>query len=151
MANTLTFDGRELEEFIKTELPIYLKSIAGIEEKDFHYQDNISREEPIFPCFSFEIFSQGTDERKIDSDNIENATKILLDLDVYVNEESSSPLSTRDLANIFSYGIAQFINEKLGMKILQNDRVPNTYEGIFRKKIRAIGLVDNSEYIIYTN
>lgn len=151
MRNTLTFDSRELEDFIKSEIPTYLKSIVGLENYDVVYQDNTSRNEPIFPCFSFEIYSSGVNDKFIDSYNIENATSIMLDLDVYTNEDSSNPYSMRDMANTISYGIAQFINEKLGMKIIQNDRVPNVIEGIFRKKIRAIGTIDNNDYIIKTN
>lgn len=149
-SNTLTFDIRDLEDYVKTELPVYIKNIDGLENVDIYYQDNISRIEPIFPCFSFEIYSQGTVESKIDSNQIETATTILLDLDLFVDNDNT-PLSSRDMANDISFGIATFVNEKLGLKIIQNDRVPNAIEGIFRKKIRATGIIDNEDKIIYTN
>lgn len=149
--SNLTFDSRDLEEYIKKELPLYIKNINGLENIILTYQDNITREQPIFPCFSFEVFSQGAVQKFIDSDNIENATKILLDLDIYTNDEGSIPYSSRDLANAISIGTAQFINEKLGMVLSQNDRVPNALEFIFRKKIRATGYIDNNENIIFTN
>lgn len=148
--NTLTFDIRNIEDYIKTELPIYIKTVSGLENVDIYYQDNITRIEPIFPCFSFEIYSLGAVESKIDSNQIETATTILLDLDTFVDNDNT-PLSSRDLSNDISFGIATFVNEKLGLKIIQNDRVPNAIEGVFRKKIRATGIIDNEDNIIYTN
>lgn len=148
--NTLTFDVRKMELAIKSELPTYIKTISGLENVDIYYQDNIARVEPIFPCFSFEIYSQGAVESQIDSEQIETATRLLLDLDLFV-DGSGSPLSSRALANDISVAIATYINEKLGLRITQNDRVPNSVEGIYRKKIRATGIMDNEEETIYVN
>jgi hypothetical protein len=149
--NTLTFDVRPLEAYIKDELPKYIKTVEGLESVKLHYQDNLTIEEPIFPCFSFEIYSMGVVENQIDSGNIENSTQILLDLDLFINDEVSKPLTSRDMANDISYAIARFVNEKLGLKINQNDRIPNSSEFVFRKKIRANGNYDNDNNIIYTN
>lgn len=149
--NSITFNSNELEEFIIDELPAYVKESTELSGLLLAYQDNINREEITFPCFAFELYSSGADKSKIDSDNIENATGIMLDLDLYVDKNVAIDETLRHKANIISFVIARFINEKLGLRITQNDRVPSTYEGILRKKIRAIGKIDNTEYIIYTD
>lgn len=148
--NTLTFDVRELEDYIKKTLPTYIKTVSGLEDIDIYYQDNISRVKPIFPCFYFEIYSLGAVASEIDDTQIETATTLLLDLDLFV-DSNNSPLSSRNMANNISFGIATFINEKLGMRITQNDRIPSAIEDVYRKKIRATGIIDNEESVIYAN
>lgn len=150
MKNTITFDNRELIDYIKATLPVYLQEVEGLENMILNYQDNIDRETPIFPCYCFELFSQGAVQKYEDSEQIETATNVLLDLDVFTTDEVLAPLSSREIADIISQRIAQFITEKLGMRILENSRVPNPVEYIFRKKIRATGVYDNETKIFYT-
>lgn len=150
MKNTITFDNRELIDYIKATLPVYLQEVEGLEDMILNYQDNIDRETPIFPCYCFELFSQGAVQKYEDSEQIETATNVLLDLDVFTTDEVLAPLSSREIADIISQRVAQFITEKLGMRILENSRVPNPVEYIFRKKIRATGVYDNETKIFYT-
>ena len=146
--NTLVFDELALDERIRDILTTLLLSDECYDifnaDVDLKPLDSDIRPDSYFPCVRLSIFDDGCDDTTSDNLQIQNRTRITVQIDTFTSGVTKKSDNIK-LAKL----IEQTLQHELGLKFLQNREVNSEVDFVSRRLLRATNVIDNAKGIIY--
>lgn len=146
--NTLVFEELELRNTIKQILEdlfitdeCYYIFNSDIELKPL---DSDVRADSYFPCVTLFVINNGVDNNTSDNLQIQNRTKFTVEINIYTTGATKKTDNTK-LSKI----IEKKLQNKLGLRFLQNKEVNSEVDKVSRRILRATNIIDNITGIIY--